>query len=166
MNSCRTLRAAATLAALAALFVGAAPVAAGEVHVTHARCGSEVRVTARDAPLSDVLKKLATILDFQLRFDSDSDPRITIDTSERMERLHLRLGASDNVALMLEKDPHCPGQQHIVKMWVLPAGSGSVLPTSVATLHQDEQQARRDKANVEAFMRTHGMDAEGRPLQQ
>lgn len=166
MNSCRTLRAAATLAALAALFVGVTSVAADEVRVTHARCGSEVRVTARDAPLSDVLKKLATVLDFQLRYDSDSDPRITIDASERMERLHLRLGASDNVAVMLEKDPHCPGQQHIVKMWVLPAGSGGVPASSVAALRPDEDQARRDKANVEAFMRTHGMDAEGKPLRQ
>jgi hypothetical protein len=161
-----TTRCYASAALVAAWFIVVMPVAAGEVRVIHARCASEVQVVARDVPLSEVLKKLSTVLGFQLRFESDSDPRITIDAIERMERLHLRLGTSDNIAMMLEKDPRCPGQQRIVRMWVLPVGSGGLPRPSVAALQKDEDRARREKANVEAFMRTHGMDAEGRPLQQ
>jgi hypothetical protein len=157
------MRSTVRVGLVAGLLAGAACAVAGEVRVTHARCAAEVQVAARDAPLSAVLKKLATVLDFELRFDSQSDPLVTLDATERAELLPARLGSSQNVTTLLERDPRCPGEQRIVKVWVLP---GSAARTSVAALRQSEEQALRAKEGADMILRAHGMDADGQPLPQ
>jgi hypothetical protein len=148
----------------AALALGCIPVYAADVRITHARCAAEVRIVARDAPLSAILEKLANVLDFQLRFDSESDPHVTLDGSERAEALPARLGPSENVSVMLERDPRCAGQQRIAKVWVLPRGSGSAAAPSTIGMRQNEEQARRAREGAELILKAHGMDADGQPL--
>jgi hypothetical protein len=150
----------------ALLVLGAAPVFAGDIYVTHARCAAEVHVVAHDAPLSAVLKKLATVLDFQLRFDSTNDPQVTLDAIERAESLPARLSPSESVTVMFERDPKCAGLQRIVKVWVLPSGEAIAAPASPVALQQSEEQARLAKKGAELVLRAHGMNAEGQPLQQ
>jgi hypothetical protein len=150
----------------AVLVLGAASVFAGDVQVTHARCAAEIHVIARDAPLSAVLKKLATVLDFQLRFDSANDPQVTLDAIERAEALPARLSPSESVTVMFERDPKCAGLQRIVKVWVLPSGSGIVAQASAVASQQSEEQAQLAKEGAELVLRAHGMNAEGQPLRQ
>jgi hypothetical protein len=161
-----SLRSGIQAGAGALLVLGAAPVLAGDVQVTYARCAAEIHVIARDAPLSAVLNKLATVLDFQLRFDSDNDPRVTLDTTERAEALPARLGPSESVTVMFEHDPNCAGRQRIVKVWVLPSGSGSAAQPSAVAMQQSEEQARLAKAGAETVLRAHGMNTEGDPLRR
>jgi hypothetical protein len=143
----------------AALLFGSVPARAGDVRVTHARCAAEVHVVARDAPLSAVLKRLATVLDFQLRFDSDRDPVVTLDVMHRPEELPMRLGPAENVSVMLERDPRCAGQQRIVKVWVLPSGSARDPRPSVAAVRPSEEPTRQAKEGAEMILRAHGIDA-------
>lgn len=150
----------------AVLVFGAAPVFAGDIYVTHTRCAAEIHVVARDAPLSAVLKKLATVLDFQLRFDSANDPHVTLDAIERAEALPARLSPSESVTVMFERDPKCAGLQRIVKVWVLPSGAAIAAQASAVTLQQREEQARLAKAGAELVLRAHGMNAEVQPLGQ
>jgi len=148
-----------------ALLLGAEQALAGDVRVTQARCVSDIHVVAHEAPLSAVLKKLSTVLDFQLRFDSDSDPLVTLDATQRAEELPARLAPSGNVTMMLERDPRCSDRQRIVKVWVLPGASTGAPRTSVASVQSDEQ-ARQAKDGAEMILRAHGMDASGQPLPQ
>jgi len=160
------LRAAIDAGLGALLFLAAASVFAGDVQVTHARCAAEIHVIARDAPLSAVLKKLATVLDFQVRFDSANDPQVTLDAIERAEALPARLSPSESVTVMFERDPKCAGLQRIVKVWVLPSGSAGAAQASAVALQQSEEQARLAKGGAELVLRAHGMNAEGQPLRQ
>ena len=161
-----SLRSAVHAAVGAVLVLGAASVFAGDVQVSHARCAAGIHVVARDVPLSAVLKKLATVLDFQLRFDSESDPQVTLDATERAEALPARLSPSESVTVMFERDPNCSGRQRIVKVWVLRSGSvGAAQPSAVA-MQQSEEQARLAKAGAEMILRAHGVNAEGDPLRQ
>ncbi len=123
---------------------------------------SELRFRSCSVPL---YRKLSTVLDFQLRFDSDSDPLVTLDATQRAEELPARLAPSGNVTMMLERDPRCSDRQRIVKVWVLPGGSAGAPRTSVASVQSDEQ-ARQAKDGAEMILRAHGMDASGQPLPQ
>ncbi len=132
---------------------GPASAYASDVSVTHEECASEVRVIARDAPLSAVLNRLAAVLDFELHF-SGTDTSVNIDATQRVEDLLARLGS--NVAMLLERNPHCEAKQRIVTVWILPRGSPTVSPALVTELHNKEQ-AELAKANAKMTGKILGM---------
>lgn len=150
----------------AALLVGPLQGFAGDVRVTHARCAVDVRVEARDAPLSLVLKKLADTLGFQVLYGSDSDPLITLDVTQPSQSLPSRLGPSENITMLLERDSRCPGQQRIAKVWVLPGGGPRGAGSAVAAVRQSDELDRKAQEGGEMILRAHGMDASGQPLQR
>ena len=137
---------------VAAMLLVPAHALAGDVSVSSARCAPAVRVVARDAALSTVLAKLAAALDFQVHFDAAYDPLITADAMQRAEDLPARLAPFENVAILLGRDPRCRGQQRIVAIWVLRAGSAGVFAR-----RESPQPAECITGNDEHTVRTAGM---------
>ena len=57
-----------------AVVLQVSPCAAQQVNLSRVTCASGVHLTVRDAPLSEVLQRMAVALKFQLRFESEADP--------------------------------------------------------------------------------------------
>jgi hypothetical protein len=108
-------------AALAAATLFASPSAlAEEIRISGRDCTSGVHLVARDAHFSAVLKQLAQVLDFQLSFESESDPLVNVDAAMRPGDLLARLVPDANISATQASDPRCPHQKRILKLWVLP----------------------------------------------
>lgn len=124
-------------------------------------CKSGVHLVAREARVSEILKQLARTLDFELRFESQSDPLVTVDAAYQPSELLMRFAPSANVSMTQKNDPRCPGQQRVVKMWVLPEGNdgrgGPPLASNVNTTPQDLLEAK----GIEMVLKAHGLDASG-----
>jgi hypothetical protein len=108
-------------AALAAATLFANPSAlAEEIRISGGDCTSGMHLIARDAHFSDILKRLAQALDFQLSFESESDPLINVDATMQPGDFLARLAPDANISATQVSDPRCPHQQRILKLWVLP----------------------------------------------
>ena len=111
-------------AALAAFGVlpsaGAAP---EDVRVSGGDCAPAVHLAAKDAPLSHVLERLSHELNFQLSFDSDTDPLVGVDATGPAIDLILSLAQNKNFSVVLARNPRCPRQERIIAVWVLPNGA-------------------------------------------
>jgi hypothetical protein len=120
---------------LVALLV-AAPGARGApaaIEVTGRKCAAEVRLVARDAPLSEVLARLSRELEFQLKFEAQADPRVTIDASRPAAEMLRLVAPGENLAITQVRDPACAGGKRVVKVWVLRSGTANV-PQRAASL--------------------------------
>jgi len=131
--------------------------AAGEIRIRGDSCGAAVHLVARDAPLSDVLKRLSKALDFELVGDADGDAPITVDVVRRPVDLVAGLAGLDNISMTLEQNPRCPRRERIVKLWVLPGRQGPSAHPSNA----DAEQARRAQEGIDMVLRAHGMPTTG-----
>jgi hypothetical protein len=124
-------------------------------------CKSGVHLVAREARVSEILKQLARTLGFELRFESQSDPVVTVDASYQPGELLMRFASSANVSMTQTDDPRCPGQQRLVKVWVLPDGNdgrgGPSLASNVNTTPQDSLEAK----GIEMVLKAHGLDPSG-----
>jgi hypothetical protein len=136
---------------------------AEEIHI-NSDCRSGVHLVAREARLSDILKRLARTLDFELRFESQSDPLVTVDAAYQPGELLVRLAPSANVSMMQADDPRCPQRQRVVKVWVLPDGNnarggsgGPILADNVTATPQD----LLEKRGIDMVLKAHGLDASG-----
>jgi hypothetical protein len=133
--------------------------AAGEIRIDGSACASAVHLVARDAPLSDVLKRLAKALDFQLSFDSDSNPLVSVDLVRPPIDLVAGLAALENVSMTQTRDPRCPQRERIVKVWVLPSGQASpmrVVSASRQAQQAQEEQSRKEQEGIDLVLRSHG----------
>jgi hypothetical protein len=135
---------------------------AGEVRVDGGDCASAVHLLARDAALSDVLKRLAKSLDFGLSFESGSDPLVNIDAVRPPIDLLLPLASLKNVVIERAKNPRCPQRERIVKVWVLPDGRGAVMRTTMtapdARQPQDtEEPTWRAQEGIDMILSAHGI---------
>jgi hypothetical protein len=139
----------------------AAPSAvAGEIRIDGGACASTVHLVARDAPLSDVLKQLAKALDFQLSFDSDSNPLVSVDAVRPPTDLVAGLAPLENVSMTQTRDPRCPQRERIVNVWVLPSGQGSpmrVVSASQQAQQAQEEQLRREQEGIDLVLKSHGI---------
>ena len=158
---CRRAVIGATLG-LALLANGQAALA-DEIRVTGGHCASEVRLVARDAHLSAVLKRLAQTLGFQLRFESENDPLVSIDTARPPNDLVARVASTQNVSMTQMRDPLCPDRQRILQVWVLPKGQESqalaAAPAPQALpLQPTPEQARLAQEGIDMVLRAHGVD--------
>jgi hypothetical protein len=126
-------------------------------------CGSGVHLVAREARLSDILKQLARTLEFELRFESQSDPLVTVDAAYQPGELLVRLAPSANVSMTQAYDPRCPQQQRVVKVWVLPDGNGrggSGAPPLARNVTATPQELL-EKSGIDMVLKAHGLDASG-----
>jgi hypothetical protein len=128
-----TIRSAGIGLSLAALALG--PTAfADEIRISGGDCAPVIRLVARDARLSHVLKRLAQMLDFQLSFESENDPLVSISAAREPSELVGVLAPSENISLAQARNPRCPNRERIVKVWVLPKGQRNV--ARIATTQQ------------------------------
>jgi hypothetical protein len=109
----------------AALALGPAAFA-DVIRISGGDCAPAIRLVAHDARLSDVLKQLAQTLDFQLSFESENDPLVSINANREPSELVAALAPSENISLAQARNPRCPNRERIVKVWVLPKGQRNV----------------------------------------
>jgi hypothetical protein len=152
------------LLALAALAIHPSALA-DEIRVSGGDCASGVHLVARDARLSDVLKRLARTLDFQLSFESDSDPLVNVSATRQPIDLVARLAPLENVSMAKASDPRCPNRERILKVWVLPKGQNKTAlrvaaPPQAQPVQDADEQAR--KAGIDQVLQAHGIPPEPR----
>lgn len=147
-------------AGLGMVSLWAAPcAAAGEIRVDGGSCASAVHLVARDAPLSEVLKRLAKALDFQLSFDSDNNPLVSVDVVRPPIDLVAGLAPLENVSMAHTRDPRCPQRERIVNVWVLPSGPPSpmqVVSAAQQAQQAQEEQSRKEQEGIDLFLKSHG----------
>ena len=142
------------------VLLAAIPVRAEEIRISGGDCAGAVRLVARDAPLSIVLKRLARSLGFQLSFESDSDPRISVDATREPVDLLSVLAPAENISLTQARNPQCPGRDRIVKVWVLPKGQKNFVRAAMAVQPSDANaadQARRQQEGAAMILQAHGI---------
>lgn len=152
-------------AALGAAMLFASPLAfAEEILISGSgACTSVVHLVARDAHFSDVLKRLAQALDFQLSFESESDPVVNVDAELHPADFVARLAPYENISTIQTHDPRCSHQTRILKLWVLSKGGGNpsrpaVLPIQAQPVHETAEQARQAQEGIDMYLKSHGLD--------
>jgi hypothetical protein len=127
-------------------------------------CNSGVHLVARGARVSDVLKRLADSLDFQLQLADSSDSTVDVDVSRQAPELVAKLSPLDNLIVTQALDPQCPGKYRIVKVWMLPKGN-QALPRPPGALPIPRQLTEAEKKQIregeEMYRRAHGMPPVG-----
>jgi hypothetical protein len=133
---------------------------AEEIRVDGDNCASGVHLVAREAHVADVLKRLAQTLDFQLSFESESNPIVSVNAIGEATDLVARLAPSGNVSMTQARNPRCPQRERIVNVWVLPNGLGS--PTRVAATSPQARQAQaeqslKEQEGFDLILKSHGV---------
>jgi hypothetical protein len=147
---------------LGAIVLLSTPVTLAEdVRITGRDCTSRVHLVARDAHVSLVLKRMAEALDFQLRYDAENDPVVSLDADLQPGDLVARLLPLGNISMTRAPNPRCPHQQRILNVWVLPRGTGSqplpaVSQSKPGSLVETPEQLRQVQEGLEAHARAHG----------
>jgi hypothetical protein len=157
---------------------------AQQITIDAGRCDSGVRVVAKKAKLSHVLQALSQKLEFELQYESSSDPLIDIDLRRPAPELVARLAPGDNVMITQAIDPRCPRRYRISKVWVLPGASRGMAgigqsapgvtfvgkglqppaanpppatpPAAQWTPARVDEMARQRKAAYDAYVKEHG----------
>ena len=155
---------------------------AGQISIAQGDCNFGVDLTARDAKLSEVMKRLAETLKFDLHFASADDPIVTIEARNQAPKLLAGLSRTHSLLMSQRSDPNCPGHYRIVKVWVLANGQANVQangqrtsspptpvvkkeapqPKEVPQLNhlvptdRAEDLARKARENYEAHVKKHG----------
>ena len=144
----------------AVLLTGPAALAQ-EIRVDGDNCASGVHLVAHEAHVADVLKRLAQALDFQLSFESESNPIVSVNAVGDATDLLAQLAPSGNVSMTQARNPRCLHQQRIINVWVLPKGMGgqarpAVSQSKPGSLVETPEQLRQVQEGLEAHTRAHG----------
>jgi hypothetical protein len=173
-DRCVAIRIATGAALCVPLLLASARLAGKEILVSQGDCASGVHLVARDARLSEVLKRLSETLGFQLEFKATSDPVISIDVSRPAPELVAGLSPSESVIVTHAQDPRCPRQYRIAKVWVLPKATSDAAPTatprpastapsaptvlsSPEQIRRVEEMSRLRKQLYDAYVKEHGV---------
>jgi hypothetical protein len=131
---------------------------AHDVRVSNFDCGAPVRLVARQVPLSIVLKRLAESLGFELVYQSQSDPLVTIDERLSATDLVRRLANEMNFSIEQAVDSRCPQNKRVAKLSVLPGTREK--SHSVATARsawQTPEMERVARQTTADYLRSHGL---------
>ena len=131
--------------------------AAQQIRVENAACGEPIHVVARDAPLSDVLKRLGDVLRFRVEFQTQSDPRITLDERLDPSALVLRLLGEMNFSMEQVRDTRCVRAWRVAKLAILPQ-HGEQRIASARPAWQTPETDRIAREGLSDYLRSHGMD--------
>ena len=139
---------AAALGMAFALSASAAGAEQDRIEIDYAACADQVGLTAADAMLSDVLRALATELQFELHFKSDNDRAISVALRKPARELIETLGRDDNIMITNEADARCDEPiDRLRAVWFLGTGPEvAYQPATVAPAYKlpetGEAQAR------------------------
>jgi hypothetical protein len=147
-----------------------------QIEITPGGCGDDVRLAAKGARLSEVLKRLSETLGFQLQFEGGGDSPVDVDVSRPAPELVARLSPADSIMVAEAPDPRCPNRNRIVKVWVLPkAKDGAPSPSPAPSVRQAAQapppapasaqysparldeMSRKAKEMYDAYVKQHGV---------
>jgi hypothetical protein len=73
-----------------------------------------------------------------------------------------KLSAADSIIVTQARDPRCPAQNRIVKVWLLPKAHGNAVmdrtirPEVSRQTQSHEEMSRQRKEAYEAYVRIHG----------
>jgi hypothetical protein len=150
---------------LVVIATGACPSAwAGDIRIHAGRCAGAVHLVVHEAPLSDVLQRLATTLKFELvGATTGDDAFVSVDMTRTPVDLIANLAPLKNVSMTLGHDPRCPQRERIVKVWVLPGGSESEARDATMAQKAREEHTKRTQAGIDMVMNAHGVPAAARP---
>jgi hypothetical protein len=147
----------------------AAPSSAAGIEVGTGDCRSGVHLVAREARLTDVLARLADALKFDLQIDGNTDSIVDLDVSMQPAQLVAKMSSVDSIMVTQSRDPQCPGQYRIEKVWLLPK-SGVARTAAVAPSRPPQQDTRRldemsrqAKEAYQVYTQTHGKPPPGVP---
>jgi hypothetical protein len=149
------------------MLFGVAPSVAQEIQVSHAACAANVQLTARNAPLYDVLKQLSASLDFKLQFEGSSDAVVDMTVSMPAAELVPKLSGLDSIIVAQSRDPNCPNQNRIDKVWVLAKGevgntrSPPAPATPNALARNVDEMARQAREAYQTYIQLHGKPPPG-----
>ena len=111
--------------------------------------------------------RLAAALGFQLQFDGSSDAVVNMNATMPAATLVAKLSSTDSIIVSQSRDPRCPNQNRIDKVWVLAKAALSkaqpqamVARPGVAARNVDEM-ARQAKETYEAYIQAHGKPPPG-----
>lgn len=175
---------AAGLAFGAACWMACGPAVAGDIVVRAGDCRSAVELSATHERVTDVLARLATALDFQLRVDGTVESRVTLEMSAPAPELIAAVAAAHGSFMIRHaRDARCPGRTRVAAIWLTAsaarASSPQATPASVSKprpaivavtetatpqrLRQVEDDARRRQLAYEDHVRHHGKPPPGEP---
>ena len=111
-----------TIAHQSGLFLVALALTAGaqEVRISKGNCGEPVHVVAHEAALSKILGGLSKSLGFELVYQSQSDPLVSVDDRGSAAELLPSLARNLNFSMELSVDPQCAKGHRVSKLSVLP----------------------------------------------
>jgi hypothetical protein len=151
-------------------FLAGAQSPGAEIRIDPGNCSSGVQLIARNAPLSDVLQRLAQSLDFQLQLEGSTDSVVNMNAAMPAPELVAKLSTTDNIIVTQSRDPRCPARYRIVKVWVLPKAKGMNVARAAVQVETSQQQPRRleemsrqAKEAYETYVRIHGKPPPGEP---
>ena len=127
------------------------------IRVTRGACGDPVRLVARDAPLSHVLKRLGESLGFAVTYQSSRDPTITRDVRAAPVELVLALAQGTNFSLEQIADRRCENASRVAKLVVLGEQSDKI-PTAATQNFQTPEIERIARQGLSDYLKSHGMD--------
>ena len=93
---------------------------AQEVRIDRGKCGEPVHVVAHEAALSKILEGLSRSLGFELVYQSQSDPLISVDDRGSAAELLPTLARDLNFSMELSVDARCAKGHRVSKLSVLP----------------------------------------------
>ena len=134
---------------------------AAELQIKGNRCSPEIRLVARDVPLSDVLAQLAKILGFRLYFRAATDPLISVDTLREPKEVILQLTRSGNVSIVQGAEPKCRGPR-VLSVWVLngpPLEERATSATQAPNLKRALEQANVEQEALDQYFKARGVDS-------
>jgi hypothetical protein len=136
---------------------------AQDIRINRTNCSQEVRIVANHVAASDVLKKLALEMGFQLTLQAPLDSIEHLDSTLTVYEL-LTGPLNADVIITQRRDPHCPGKFQIARVWVLRKGaSGAAAPVVKAGAPRDAVPVLTAPITPEAreqdelYQRAHGM---------
>lgn len=171
--------------ALGGGLLAAGPAAsASDIDIKVGDCKTGVRLVARDAPLSAVLDRLAQALSFQVQQEANADRIVNVTLAgPAPDVIAGLLSSHERFMVSHARDPRCPGQSRVARVWLLPNGPANgqrshdakaaaapkpgprpVPVTLTATpdhLRTAEERARQLKQDYDAYVNRHGKPPPG-----
>ena len=132
---------------------------AADVHVSgRGACTRVVHVIAHEARLSDVLREISYSVGFTFRFESASDPLVSIDEQLAPTELLRRLVGDLNFSMEQMPDARCTEHTRIAKLFVLPdTGIGNRAVEGSRHPWQTPETAKIARQTGLNYLQSHGL---------
>ena len=153
-----------TRARRSGLFLVALALTAGaqEVRIDRGKCGEPVHVVAHEAALSKILEGLSKSLGFELVYQSQSDPLISVDDRGSAAELLPTLARDVNFSMELSVDARCAKGHRVSKLSVLPDAAAmrpARMPPAARATAPPYQSSGANRKQPPAAMGIRGTDA-------